>query len=249
MFQYLSALTPASYRLPLEYYYRYFTRTLESELYFLRKLLKNHSKRRAIDIGANRGLYTYALSQIFEQVESFEPQPSCNQVIRDYSKNNPKVTIHTSALSNASGNIRLHIPIIRGRVNTTLATGCASITPPSCEHTVLEVPMKTLDEYNFKDVNFIKIDVEGHEMEVIEGGRENISKWHPILLIEIEQRHLVDVPIGNTFNKIIGLGYDGFFLQNNRLVEISLFDTKVHQNLSSHKREYINNFIFKPKEK
>lgn len=238
------ALIPNYFKLSLEYFYRYFTGQLEPELYYLKNLVEK--KRRAIDIGANIGLYTYAFSQIFDHVESFEPQPSCNRIIRSYCKRNKNITIYSSALSDSKGNLKLHIPIIRGRINVTLATGCASITPPSCEHSILEVPVQTLDEYDFKDVDFIKIDVEGHEMKVLEGSKHTILKWHPILLVEIEQRHLADIPIDIVFNKIFSLGYDGFFLENNKLVPISLFDVKVHQNQSPHHKKYINNFIFKP---
>ena len=247
MLNYIIAIIPRQLKLITEYYYRYFTENLEPELYYLKNFIKN--KRRALDIGANRGLYTYALSQIFDHVESFEPQPSCNQIIKDYSTKNQRVTVHTSALSNTNGEIKLHIPIIRGRVNVTLATGCASVTPPSCEHSILRVPVKTLDEYNFQDVDFIKIDVEGHEVKVIEGGEQTILKWHPVLLIEIEQRHLPSMSIETIFDRIISLGYDGFFLQTNRLVSISLFDVNVHQNSSPYDSRYVNNFIFKPIDK
>ena len=38
-------------------------------------------------------------------------------------------------------------------------------------------------------VGFIKVDVEGHEEEVIDGGFRVIARDHPVLLIEIEERH------------------------------------------------------------
>ncbi|WP_249164013.1 FkbM family methyltransferase, partial [Bradyrhizobium liaoningense] len=42
----------------------------------------------------------------------------------------------------------------------------------------------TLDELNLPRVDFIKIDIEGMEMEALAGARETIKKYRPILLIE-----------------------------------------------------------------
>ncbi len=244
MINYIFNILPQHLKLPLEYHYRYLTGNLEPELYYLKNLI--NKKRRAIDIGANKGFYTYAFSQTFDYIESFEPQLSCCQIITDFSKktNNKKITVHECALSNYDGELKLHIPIIRGRINITLATGLASTTPPLCEHTILNVPVKTLDEYNFEDVDFIKIDVEGCESKVIEGAKETILKYKPMMLIEIEQRHLENVTIKSIFEKILSLGYEGYFLQNNQLIPIDKFNVNTYQNLSQYKSFYINNFIF-----
>ena len=52
------------------------------------------------------------------------------------------------------------------------------------------VNVKKLDNLQFENpISFIKIDVEGHEMEVIEGAIETITKNKPILLVEIEEIH------------------------------------------------------------
>ena len=50
--------------------------------------------------------------------------------------------------------------------------------------------MKRLDDIKIKnDIGFIKIDVEGHEKNVIQGGLDTIKKNKPVLLIEIEEKH------------------------------------------------------------
>jgi len=49
----------------------------------------------------------------------------------------------------------------------------------------VEVPLRTLDSFDFKDVSFVKIDVEGSELEVLEGGRRTISRDRPHLLVEL----------------------------------------------------------------
>ena len=104
----------------------------------------------------------------------------------------------------------------------------------------------SLDDYLFEDVDLIKIDVEGHESSVIEGAVETIRKTFPILIVEIEQRH-ISKPIDEVFNLILEIGYDGFFLKNGKLTSINEFSYSTHQEpfLNCVNDEaYVNNFIF-----
>ena len=87
-----------------------------------------------------------------------------------------------------------------------------------------------------KKIGFIKIDVEGHEMEVINGSRKIINNHKPILLIEIEERHSKNRVI-DTINYINKLGYNSFYLLQDELIE-----TKYLNNFNN-----INNFIFQSK--
>jgi hypothetical protein len=110
-----------------------------------------------------------------------------------------------------------------------------------------------LDNYNFRDVCFIKIDVEGHESEVIEGAKNTIFTQKPILLVEIEQRHLFSRSIDDVFNQIIDLNYRGYFLYKNEKFDLSDFSYIANQqtylekvSLTGFCEEYINNFIFEP---
>lgn len=53
------------------------------------------------------------------------------------------------------------------------------------EQHIVEVPARTIDSYNFQDVDAIKIDVEGSELFVIEGARETITRCRPSVQVEI----------------------------------------------------------------
>jgi len=50
----------------------------------------------------------------------------------------------------------------------------------------------TIDSLQLPRVDFIKIDVEGHELEVLRGSRETLEKYHPILMVEITSPRAVD---------------------------------------------------------
>jgi hypothetical protein len=116
------------------------------------------------------------------------------------------------------------------------------------------VPLEKLDNLFKDDVGFIKIDVEGHEAQVLDGASETLIRCQPRLLVEIEERHAA----GSTHSvprSLAQLGYKGFFIYSNRLFSIKDFDPAVHQNLAKAPNpnsdfnrqsfsQYVNNFLF-----
>jgi FkbM family methyltransferase len=248
MKEYLINLCPRLLQPPVRYYYRKLKGTLDKELLKLNELV-DHNKL-AIDVGANYGMYTYGLSRFFEQVEAFEPQPECAETIIAYSnflakvgKNN--INVYKVGLSNMKGLLTLNIPIKDGKP----VSACASFNNLDSVSEKITVPVFRLDDFDFRNVSLIKIDVEGHESKVLEGGRETILREKPVLLIEIEQRHIPDRPIVDVFNEIIGYGYTGSFLYKNEFVPLSRFSYETHQQPFLNNtlcKDYINNFIFKP---
>jgi FkbM family methyltransferase len=50
---------------------------------------------------------------------------------------------------------------------------------------IVNVPARTIDSYNFEEVDAIKIDVEGTEMFVIEGAKDTIDRCRPSVQVEI----------------------------------------------------------------
>ena len=54
----------------------------------------------------------------------------------------------------------------------------------------IKVQQRMLDEYNFENVDYIKVDVEGHELDVLQGGVKTIKRCKP--LIVIEQNHITE---------------------------------------------------------
>lgn len=135
---------------------------------------KCRNRKRAIDIGANVGIMSVRMARDFKTVESFEP------LFYDYLKNN------TSKFTN----VNIH-PYALGEIEKTAAfqrfygnSGKSRIN----EEGEYSVEVKTLDSYNFKDVGFIKIDVEGYEWEVLQGGLETVKNCD-VFMIEVHKRY------------------------------------------------------------
>jgi FkbM family methyltransferase len=198
----------------------------------------------AVDVGANIGIFSYALCRLGAEVEAFEPLPECAATIRTYRSRHLK--LHNVALSSELGELELHVPVSDGMPNF----GRASLSNQFGEDDiVLKVPVKPLDEFGLENVSFIKIDCEGHESRVLAGAVDTVKRNRPVMLVEIEQRHL-SVPMNEVFDAFLASDYHGYFHRNGRFFPLSEFkyerDQEPYQANPDGNREYINNFVFKP---
>ena len=199
----------------------------------------------SIDVGVYRGVYSFLMSKFSKTVHAFEPNPI---IYKDLQKNLLKIIknikIYNSALSDKNENVILKVPIRNPNFNEKnyeeyFEMGRATI------HTLNEVKnfksinveTKKLDDFNFLNkISFIKIDVEGHETEVIKGSLNTINIHKPILLIEIEKKY-TNKNVKETLNYINSLGYESFYYNKNELLDTNNLDDL----------NKFNNFIFKPK--
>ncbi|WP_177176170.1 FkbM family methyltransferase [Trichormus sp. NMC-1] len=219
----------------------------EPELKLLKSLVD--PKKNSIDIGANKGVYTYFLSRLSHHVFAYEPNPELAEfIIKSVSSN---VSVYSIALSNREGQAILSVPLVDNFLYDQLGTLEEKATYQ--KGTIYEVPLKRLDNQGHRNIGFIKIDVEGHEESVIDGAYNLLITQRPNLLIEIEQKHHPDQDISDIFFKILKLGYEGYFFMNEELKSLEKFSPEKHQDirnyagLSSLGKTYICNFIFKPR--
>jgi len=202
---------------------------------------KNKNKD-AVDVGVYRGIYSYKLSNEFKHVHSFEPNP----ILFPYLKKNltkiiRNISLYNLAASDSNGEINLKIPsrnksIFKTNYEELYKLGAATIHAENKikKFDSLKVKKIKLDDVlNDKIISFIKIDVEGHEKEVIDGSKEIINKNKPTLLVEIEKRH-TGRSVNETIKFINNLGYNSHYLQNGKLRS-----TNDLENINSE-----NNFIF-----
>lgn len=213
-------------------------------------LLKNFIKKGNIvfDVGANAGEYTYALERLAGagNVYSFEPITS---LFKELKKLFPKVNLHRIALSDKNEIHQFKIPIIAGsKFETRGKLDIDYIEPGEFSSELIEVECKTLDlfveENNMKQLDFIKIDVEGHELKVLHGADESIKRFRPMMLIEIEQRHH-NFSINKIFEYIESLNYKIQFynLSSLQFENRNQFNTNFAQDYDKIKTSnYINNF-------
>jgi FkbM family methyltransferase len=222
-------------------------RSGEPELKILKSLVD--SEKNSIDIGANKGVYTYFLSRFSSHVFAYEPNPELAKFLKQSVGSN--VTVQEIALSNTDGQAILSIPVVDSFLYDQLGT-LNDYTAGSSLGKSYSVLLKPLDHQGHTNVGFIKIDVEGHEEAVIDGASNLLKQQRPTLMIEIEQRHHPNQDITKIFTKILALGYEGFFLLNQELKSIKDFSREKYQDAQNYEghaslgKTYISNFIFKP---
>ena len=235
-----------------------------SEKYLLEKRLKRAIKKEyekelkiidkfadkskdALDVGVYRGVYSYKLSQNFKNIHSFEPNPLLFPYLnKNLKKIITNIKLYNFALSNKNGETELKLPlrsksIFKDNIEELFKLGAATMHANNNIREYKKVPIKTykLDDIQIdNNVGFIKIDVEGHEKNVIEGGKSLIIKDMPVMLIEIEERH-TNRPIKDTINFIREMNYECYYLIKGELINIENAYNKVVE----------NNFIFLPKKK
>ncbi|MBN1376555.1 MAG: FkbM family methyltransferase [Dehalococcoidia bacterium] len=230
------------HRLQLDalYYYHRIMRILENEIFIVNAVVSY--KDTAIDVGANLGIWSYHLSKSFARVESFEPVSEYCDVIRNTRRKN--INVHNEALSSSRGSMELRVPAGEGGLLQTVGQGGVERQSQS-----RVVPVKRLDDYSVGRVRFIRIDVGGHETEVLKGAERTISHFSPVMIIGIEQRHL-DFPMDDVFKLFESYGYNTYFLSGRRLRPYAQFSYEIDQLPyldNSASVAYVRNFICLPK--
>lgn len=173
----------------------------EDETGLVRRLLR--TGQRAIDIGANHGVYALALAGAVGpsgRVWAFEPAPQTADTLQQTLALNglSQVQLLRSAVSDRSGPARLQIGA-QSELNALAAAGAAD---------TVEVRAATLDElageHDWRDIDFVKIDAEGHEQQVIAGGRAFFASQSPLVMFEIASAGGQDLGAAGRFR---ALGY------------------------------------------
>jgi len=199
-----------------------------------------------VDVGACWGSYSYLFSKVARRVITLEPNPALVDYLRRVAPAN--VEVRNVAASDSPGHATLRVPI-EGRDPFALASLEARDDVPGPSEDafrMVEVETVRLDDLGLEHVGLVKIDVEGHEEAVLEGARDLISRQHPDLLIELEERHRPGV-VARVGALLADAGYEGCFYLDKRWVPFEEFSVERHQNLDAHALldpDYINLFYF-----
>jgi hypothetical protein len=107
-------------------------------------------------------------------------------------------------------------------------------------------------------LRLLKVDVEGHELALFQGGEQTLRRDRPSILFECERRHLAGHTMDDVFAFLRSLSYRGYLLADNALLPVERFDAEVHQRRTGDdgreipafwkRRGYHNNFLFLPSE-
>ena len=134
-------------------------------------------KKASLDIGANIGVFTWHLLKHSRSTVAFEPNPRlCNLLLRTFGSS---IDIHQIALSNIRGISKLSFPGNSHALGSLLALRGHLQAHEGNRLTNFTVKTHPLDDLDMPPVGFIKIDVEGHELNVSRRGVLGLDQPEP----------------------------------------------------------------------
>lgn len=133
--------------------------------------------KHCLDIGAHVGLWSRPLLDHFDKITAFEPIPILNEC---YEKNVPleRVALYKVALGAEKKTITINVD--------QTDSGGTHITPEGNT----QVQMDKLDNFQLAQVDYIKMDVEGYESEVLKGATKLLTEQSPVIHLELKNKSL-----------------------------------------------------------
>jgi FkbM family methyltransferase len=150
---------------------------------FINKKLKNYNQIIIFDVGANIGEYTQELLSVFKEkalIYSFEPQKRTYKILSTQFSNSFQVKALNLGFSNHEGEQKLF--------SNNSYTGLSSLYNRRLDHFSIQldnsemIKLETIDNFciknNINHINFLKLDIEGHELRALEGCANLMEQKH-----------------------------------------------------------------------
>lgn len=216
------------------------------------KIVKNEIKSGdiVIDVGANIGYYTLIFAKLVGdkgKVIAFEPEPKNFEILKKNIEINnlTNVVVEQKIISNINGKRKLFLAdtgIVGHHTN-----------PLKNSTNFIEIDSTTLDDYLAKDslsdkINFIKIDVEGGELQVLEGSKKILEKNKDLKIFTEFNRENIkeyDSSPEKMLNLMVKNNFQ-FYVPNYKKNKLSLTNEEILLNSTEFLKENLNILCKKP---
>lgn len=155
----------------------YERKELETFIEFLKKNLPKFSYSKVIDVGANIGNHSMFFSNLFKIVYAIEPNPISFNVLKLNTKQRNNIKPMQLAITEKNKTVYL-----KQKINNISGSNLEK----KYKKNLIKIKGKSLDKLfsKKKNISLIKIDVEGHEFEVVKGAKKLILANKPIIVFE-----------------------------------------------------------------
>lgn len=154
----------------------------------LTKIFNFYECINAIDVGCRVGSYTRFLTNNFSHVYSFEPMIKWSESFK----------------KNVLKDNKTHFQIALSNENKTEYDSRYKDN----------FTYKSLDTFQFKNINFIKIDTDGNLLKILEGANETISNYKPLICIEIDNMYTDNKEKNNILHLFKNHGYKDYKIKD-----------------------------------
>lgn len=173
------------------------------------------------DIGANMGVVTNWFAKRCQHVHAFEPHPDNLDTIKSQQelRNMKNITLHNIALGKDKSKMQLHVKQFHGHHSLGDVDNSQTVGK-------IDVNVRTVDgiseELKIEKINFIKIDVEGFESDVLRGATNSLqNKKIDYILFELQDTILnsINRTSKEVFELIFNAGYQIIDLNGNSMID------------------------------
>ena len=175
--------------------------SIASDQYRIKKYLKPNAI--VVDAGANIGAFSVHAATRAPQgfVHSFEPNPPTFKVLHSNLSGYKNVTLYPMALGEKEKEINFIANIDCPAASSLEDSGMPFETyknnaPPQ------KVKVTTIDSLRLPRLDFLKMDAEGYEANIIRGGKDTIRKFRPVIAMAIHHYGIDEVEIPKLLNSI-----------------------------------------------
>lgn len=189
------------------------------------------------DVGANFGYHTLFLSKFVGdqgEVYSVEPIPLTFEILSNGVRKLPlmNVRLFNCGISDKEGSGIMEIPTYDSGGENFYQARIIKDKKSEPSFRDCEVVLKTLDSFLpsiKKSIDFIKIDVEGHELQAIMGANQLIERFRPPMLIEVSgDPDQIGTPASELFNLLSRNGYSPYWYKGAALIERNHGDKSIN---------------------
>jgi FkbM family methyltransferase len=217
----------------------------DPERHFVERFVKRGMT--VLDLGAHHGLYTLLAAKRVGaegKVIAFEPSARERRALRLHALLNRRfnISIQSVAVGHIEGEIDLHVAHARDSGCNSLRSPAADVGPELSRQRVRTVRLdEWLGQANVGKIDFIKLDVEGGELDALRGaGRLLEERPRPLILAEVQD--VRTKPWGYFAREIIR------YLENREYEWFSFGEDGSPVELDVKRDDYEGNFLACPKE-
>jgi FkbM family methyltransferase len=185
-----------------------------------------------LDVGANSGFYTLLARVTSPQtkVVAIEPNPRVANILFDnliVNDESSLVTILNYAVFDSRGSERLTVPNFSG----SAAGSIRNLHPDEEVESTFEIRTVPIDDLttNFSQLDLLKMDIEGAEFQALQGARQTLIKFQPIIIVELLRKWMTyfNSSPTMTLDYLVSLGYKCFAIDSTGLLPVDILNDQV----------------------